>query len=50
MAGAGVQFALVIPSYELVVVRLGYYKGEAAGTESLQHALTLIMRAVPSRP
>jgi CubicO group peptidase (beta-lactamase class C family) len=49
MFGAGGQYTLIIPSHELVVVRLGHYKGQAAGLESLKNALALLMKAVPSR-
>ncbi len=49
MTGVGGQYTLIIPSHDLVVVRLGHYKGEVAATESLKNALTLLMRAVPSR-
>jgi CubicO group peptidase (beta-lactamase class C family) len=47
MLGAGGQSTTIIPSHELVVVRLGHYKGEAAGEQDLKRALALLMRAVP---
>jgi len=49
MAGAGGQTTLIIPSHDLVVVRLGHYKGEAAGGTSLRNSLALLMEAVPAR-
>jgi CubicO group peptidase (beta-lactamase class C family) len=49
MAGAGGQTTLIIPSHELVVTRLGHYRGFAAGAYSFQQALTLLMEAVPKR-
>jgi CubicO group peptidase (beta-lactamase class C family) len=47
MAGAGGQTALIVPSKDLVVVRLGHYKGSDAGSESFNKALALLMEAVP---
>lgn len=49
MAGAGGQTTLIIPSHDLVVVRLGHYKGAGAGGKALRRALTLLMDAVPPR-
>ena len=49
MAGAGGQTTMIVPSHDLVVVRLGHYKGEAAGTAAFQRALALLMEAVPKR-
>lgn len=49
MAGAGGQTTLIIPSHDLVVVRLGHYRGAAAGDLSLRKALALLMQAVPSK-
>src|SRR6516165_7159766 len=49
MAGAGGQTTMIVPSHDLVVVRLGHYKGEAIGTVALQRALALLMEAVPRR-
>jgi CubicO group peptidase (beta-lactamase class C family) len=47
MAGAGGQITLIIPSHDLVVVRMGHYKGDAAGAASFRKALALLMQAVP---
>jgi CubicO group peptidase (beta-lactamase class C family) len=50
MSGAGGQTTLIIPSHDLVVVRLGHYKGGAAGSPGLKRALALLMETVPRRP
>jgi CubicO group peptidase (beta-lactamase class C family) len=49
MAGAGGQTTLIVPSHDLVVVRLGHYKGSAAGSTGFEKALALLMEAVPRR-
>jgi CubicO group peptidase (beta-lactamase class C family) len=49
MAGAGGQWTLIIPSHDLVVVRMGHFKGDKAGEEDLKRALALLIEAVPSR-
>jgi len=49
MAGAGGQTTLIIPSHDLVVVRLGHYKGATAGIAGFRRALALLMEAVPKR-
>ena len=47
MAGAGNQKTIIIPSHDLVVVRLGHYKGGGPGDRGLSNALALLMEAVP---
>jgi CubicO group peptidase (beta-lactamase class C family) len=48
-AGAGGQFAFIVPSHELVVVRLGHTGGARAGTRALNAALRLLMDAIPAK-
>jgi CubicO group peptidase (beta-lactamase class C family) len=49
MAGAGGQTTLIIPSHDLVVVRLGHFKGSTVGSTGFKKALALLMEAVPRR-
>ena len=47
MSGAGGQTTLIIPTHDLVVVRLGHYQGEAHAAKSLARALEFLVDAVP---
>ncbi len=49
MTGVGGQTTLIVPSHDLVVVRLGHYKGVAEGGKSFRRALALLMEAVPGK-
>ena len=48
MNGVGGQTVLIIPSHDLVVVRLGHDKGATPGGHALRRAVALLMDAVPS--
>ena len=48
MVGAGGQYTMIIPSHDLVIVRLGHFKGDEAGTSDFNKTLAQLLAAVPS--
>jgi CubicO group peptidase (beta-lactamase class C family) len=51
MSGVGGQSVLIVPSHHLVIVRLGHYKGVAAGGRALRKAVSILVEAVsPTAP
>jgi CubicO group peptidase (beta-lactamase class C family) len=46
--GAGGQDTYVVPSRDLVVVRMGHFPGSRIGGEDLARALALLMEAIPA--
>ena len=47
--GAGGQETYVVPSRDLVVVRMGHFPGARTGAADLQNALALLTEAMPAR-
>ena len=47
--GAGGQRTVIIPTHDLVVVRMGHHRGDRAGMRSLRDALAELMAAVPAK-
>jgi len=47
--GAGLQDVYVIPSRNLVIVRMGHFVGMQPGTADLRRAEALLMEAIPER-
>jgi CubicO group peptidase (beta-lactamase class C family) len=45
--GAGGQDTYVIPSKQMVIVRMGHYPGSRIGGQDLQRSQALLMQAVP---
>jgi CubicO group peptidase (beta-lactamase class C family) len=47
--GAGLQDTYVVPSRDLVVVRMGHMSGAQAASPDLDRALALLMQAIPPK-
>ena len=47
MSGAGGQSTTIIPSHELVIVRIGKYTGASEGGDSLRQMIPMLLEAVP---
>jgi CubicO group peptidase (beta-lactamase class C family) len=48
MLGAGGQYTIIVPSHDLVIVRIGHSKGESSFGPGMVRALELLMQAVPA--
>jgi CubicO group peptidase (beta-lactamase class C family) len=49
MNGAGGQRTVIIPSHDLVVVRMGHHRGDRAGMAALRASLAELMLGVPPK-
>jgi CubicO group peptidase (beta-lactamase class C family) len=47
--GAGGQETIIVPSRNLVMVRMGHFPGARWGTQDLRKASALLMQAIPAR-
>ena len=50
MAGGGGQRTFIVPSLDLVVVRLGHFRGSARATPALNNALSQLVAAIDREP
>ena len=48
MSGAGGQSTTIIPSHELVIVRIGKYTGASEGGAALRQMIPMLLEAVPA--
>jgi CubicO group peptidase (beta-lactamase class C family) len=48
MLGAGGQYVMIVPTHDLVIVRIGFSKGEAAAAQAMPGVLTTLMQAIPA--
>jgi len=46
--GAGEQDVFVVPSHNLVIVRMGHFPGSQPGFADLKRAQALLMEAIPA--
>ena len=46
MAGAGGQRTIIVPSMDLVIVRMGHFRGSAQSVDALNKACELIVNAI----
>ena len=49
MRGAGGQSTIIVPDRDLVIVRLGKYKGASVGDKAVNEAAALLMEAIPPK-
>ena len=49
-AGAGGQNTWIVPGHDLVIVRMGHMRGQAAARRATNTALSLVMQAVGAQP
>jgi CubicO group peptidase (beta-lactamase class C family) len=47
MAGAGGQNTFIVPSHDLVIVRMGHFRGAGVGRRTTNAALAKLMEAIP---